>query len=102
RMVTVRTFLGSLPAAPLGGDPAAPTGTGAGSTTRGAACVPSSRSATGSSCLETICSLPALANRSGTDLVVCGSPADAGMIFVGVEVSAVITGGGCIDPGVLT
>src|SRR6266852_9786214 len=87
RMVTVRTFLGSFD--PLAPDPtgacrdAAGAGaTGAGRTTRGAAWVPRSLSATGSSCFDTICSLSTFASRSWTILLDCGSPALAGTIFV--------------------
>jgi hypothetical protein len=74
--------------------------TGAGSTTRGVLWVPSSLSATGSSCFEMICSLPAVATRSWMALP--GSPAVAGTILVGVELSAVITGGGSEAVGLLT
>ena len=90
-MTTVRIFLGSVDA--LAACP------GAGETTRGAAWLPGSLSATGSSCFDTIRSLSALAERSCATLLDCGSPALAGTIFVGVELSAVITGGGCVELG---
>jgi hypothetical protein len=61
---------------------------------RGAAWVPTSLSATWSSCFDTICSLSTFADRSCATLTDCGSPALAGTIFVGVELSAVMTGGG--------
>ena len=93
-MTTVRTFLGSVDAlAPC------PGATGAGNTTRGAAWVPGSLSATGSSCFDTIRSLSALADRPCARLLDCGSPALAGTIFVGVELSAVMTGGGWVELG---
>ena len=56
-------------------------------------------SATGSSCLETSCSFSAVASRSWTALLDCGSPAVAGTILVGVELSAAMTGGGCVELG---
>src|SRR5262249_33543970 len=94
RMTTVRIFLGSVdPLAPC------PGATGAGSTTRGAAWVPRSLSATGSSCSHSFCSLWAFAAGSGALLIVCGPPPLAGTIFVGVELSAVMTGGGCVELG---
>jgi hypothetical protein len=101
-MVTVRTFFGSLEplAAPDGcaADPAWPDG--AGSAGRGAAaCAPRSLSVTGSSCLDTSCSFSPVASRSWTDLLDCGSPAVAGMILVGLELSAVMTGGGSVELG---
>src|SRR5262249_18618873 len=87
RMTTVRIFLGSVDVlAPC------PGVTGAGSTTRGAAWVPRSLSATGSSCFDTICSLSAFADRSCATLTDCGSPAPAGTIFVCVGVLAVVAG----------
>src|SRR5262249_42234983 len=96
RMTTVRIFLGSVDAfAPC------PGATGAGSTTRGVAWAPKSLSATGSSCFDTIFSLSTLADRSGATLIDCGSPALAGTIFVGVELPAVMTGGGCVELGLL-
>ena len=76
RMTTVLTFLGSVELLPEGaaggaGDGALAAGgsvcigaTGAGSTTLGAAWVPSSLTATGSSCFETTCSLAACATSS--------------------------------------
>src|SRR5262245_240375 len=96
RMVTVRTFLGSLDAvaAPAG----AALGAGGGAATRGAGWGADSFSATGSSCFDTSCSLPAFTTRSGAALPDCGSPAVAGTILVGVELSAVMTGGGCVEP----
>src|SRR5262249_54606081 len=94
RMTTVRIFLGSVDVlAPC------PGVTGAGSTTRGAAWVPRSLSATGCSCFEPICSLSAFADRACATLTDCGSLALAGTIFVGVELSAVMTGGGCVELG---
>src|ERR1700730_5741980 len=105
RMGTVRTLRGSVeaPEGAAGADGAAAGPgvgvTGVGSTTRGAPCVPRSFSATGSSCLETTCSLLALATRSCMVLPDCASPAVGGTIFAGVAVSAVITGGGCATPG---
>src|SRR3954466_1381096 len=90
RMVTVRTFLGSDPPAGCATDPVCAA---AGSAGRGA------ESATGSSCLETSCSLSAVASRSCTALLDCGSPAVAGTILVGVELSAAMTGGGCVELG---
>src|SRR4051812_11017760 len=95
RMVTVRTFLGSDPPAGCATDPvcAGATAAAAGSAGRGA------ESATGSSCLETSCSLSAGASRSCTALLDCGSPAVAGTILVGVELSAAMTGGGCVELG---
>src|SRR5262249_60977556 len=78
-MTTVRIFLGSVDAL--------------------AACLPGSFSATGSSCFDTIRSLSAPPERSCATLLDCGSPALAGTIFVGVELSAVITGGGCVELG---
>ena len=75
-MTTVRIFLGSVDAlAPC------PGATGAGDTTRGAARLPGSLSATGSSCFDTIRSLSAFAKRSCATLLDCGSPALAGTIF---------------------
>ena len=91
RMVTVRTFFGSDPAEGCAADPACPEG--AGGAARGA------ESATGSSCLETSCSFSAVASRSWTALLDCGSPAVAGTILVGVEVSAAMTGGGWVELG---
>src|SRR4051812_532280 len=93
RMVTVRTFFGSDPAEGCAADPACPDG--AGGTARGA------ESATGSSCLETSCSFSAVASLSWTALLDCGSPAVAGTILVGVELSAAMTGGGCVELGTL-
>src|SRR5262245_23038909 len=98
RMVTVRTFLGSLDAvaAPAGGCGAAlGAGAGGGAATRGAGWGAGSFSATGSSCFDTNCSLPAFTTTALPD---CGSPAVAGTILVGVELSAVMTGGGCVEP----
>src|SRR5260370_199741 len=86
-MTTVRTFLGSVDApAPC------PGATGAGNATRGAAWVPGSLSATGSSCFDTIRS--ALADRPCARLLDRGSPALSGTIFFGVALSAVMTCGG--------
>ena len=70
-----------------------PVPTGAGGAARGA------ESATGSSCLETSCSFSAVASRSWTALLDCGSPAVAGTILVGVELSAAMTGGGWVELG---
>src|SRR5262245_28642289 len=97
RMVTVRTFLGSLDAvaAPAGGCGAALRVGAAGAATRGAGWGAGSFSATGSSCFDTNCSLPAF---TGAALPDCASPAGAGTILVGVELSAVMTGGGCVEP----
>jgi hypothetical protein len=45
------------------------------------------------------CSLPAFAKRSWMNLLDCALPFAAGTIFVGVELSAVITGGTCAPAG---
>src|SRR5262249_46370877 len=91
-MTTVRIFLGSVDAlAPC------PGAAGAGNTTRGAAWLPGCLSGTGSSCFDTIRS--ALADRPCAALLDCGSPALSGTIFVGVELSAVMTGGGWVELG---
>jgi hypothetical protein len=91
RMVTVRTFFGSDPGDGCAASPACPGETEPADVPRGA------ESATGSSCLETSCSFSTVASRSCIALFDCGSPAVAGTILVGVELSAAMTGGGWVE-----
>src|SRR5262249_27765842 len=94
---------GSIDASPepLDGDCAAPCADAAdgGGTMRGAAAGAESFSVTGSSCFDTSCSLSALATRSVSALPDCASPALPRTFLVGVELSAVIAGGGSLEAG---